>query len=189
MSFNKVKLRALRASIFMDHRNIFKEFQKMKEFKNYMIDYRRLRRILLKDFKSAGAFAFLGVHDPIPPEKELFMRYLEKSGWTPLWRELMRKRDGTYIQQGLDTFMILEIEHLISTFDTAILVTGDVHFVILVELLKSSLKDVQVWSWKESMSRALLKEAGKDNVFYINNIWDKIKQKRKRNDPGYKTNN
>jgi len=172
----------LKAAIFMDHANVAFPILKKKEFRDYVIDYRKMRKILLQDFIYAGAFAFLGVTNPVKPEKKRFMNYLEMSGFTPLSRELIKKADGTYAQKGLDTFMSLHIDNMIPAFDVAIIVSGDADFLVIVELLKNSMKDVRVWSWKESMSPDLLKEAGKENVFYIDSIWDKIKRKRKQND-------
>ena len=172
-------LGSLRASIFLDHENIYKHIQKKKEFRGYVIDYRKLRRILLKDYTSAGAFAFLGVTDPMPIEKESFMKYLKASEFTLLSRKLVKKPDGTLAQKGVDVLMSLQIVNLINNFDVAIIITGDSDFTVIVELLKNSNKFVQIWSWKESLSKNLLTEAGEDNVCYINSIWDRIKRKRK----------
>ena len=173
----------LRAAIFMDHSNVASPILKKEEFRDYIINYRELRRILFQGFIPVGAYAFLGVTDPVKREKEEFIDYLGKSGFTPLSRKLIERSDGTYAQKGIDTLMSLLIDHLIEIFDVAIILSGDADFIVITELLKNSLKDVQVWSWKESMSKDLRKEVGEENVFYIDSIWDLIKRKRKRNDP------
>lgn len=185
MSLNRVMLQSLRASIFLDHENIYKHIQKRKnkeEFKNHVINYREFRKLLLQDFTSAGVFAFLGVSDPLPPEKEIFINYLKMSGFTVFSRKLEIKRNGKLVQKGVDVLMSLHIENLIPAFDMAILIAGDSDYTVIVEMLKNSNKFVQIWSWKESMSKTLLKTVGKENVFYINSIWDKIKRKRKQKD-------
>jgi len=173
----------LKAAIFMDHSNIASPVLKEGKFKDYIINYRRLRKILIQGFICVGAYAFLGVTKPIKPKKKRFLDYLEMSGFTPLYRELIRRSDGTYAQKGLDIFMSFQIDNMIPQFDVAVIVSGDADFLVIVELLKNSQKDVQIWSWKESMSKDLLKEVGEDNVFYIDSIWDRIKRKRKRSDP------
>ncbi len=165
----------------MDHSNIYSHIEDKPELQNYRINYRKLKNILLQDYAPAGIYAFLGVTEPIKPKKERFINYLESAGFIPLKRDLIIKRNGKYTQGGFDIFMALEIENLIPTFDIAIIVSGDIHFTVIVELLQYSLKNVHIWSWKEAMSSHLLKKAGKENVFYIDSIWDKIKRKRTRN--------
>lgn len=58
--------------------------------------------------------------------------------------------------------------------DVAILVSGDADFVVTAMILQSMNKGVLVWSWRKSMSQQLLEAVGEDNVFYIDDIWDKI---------------
>lgn len=168
----------LRAAIFLDHANFFLHMKDKEEFKDYRIDYNKLKDIVLQGHVSAGNFAFLGVTDPIKPTKKRFMDYLESTGFILLPHELIRKPNGKYTQGDLDTYMTINIYDLISIFDIAIILSGDVHFTITVEILRKSLKDVHIWSWKEDISPSLLKETGEENVFYIDSIWDEIKLKR-----------
>ena len=76
----------LKAAMFMDHSNVASPILKKKEFRDYVINYRKLRKILLQDSICVGVFAFLGVTTPLKPEKRKFMNYLEMSGFTPLSR-------------------------------------------------------------------------------------------------------
>ncbi len=62
------------------------------------------------------------------------MTYLDKAGFTPLSRELVKRSDGTYAQKGIDTFMSLIIDHLIPTFDVVIIISGDADFIVIVEV-------------------------------------------------------
>ncbi|MFW9773988.1 MAG: hypothetical protein ACFFEO_17685 [Candidatus Thorarchaeota archaeon] len=48
------------------------------------------------------------------------------------------------------------------------------------KVLKHENKDVIVWSWRESLSVQLRESVGVNNVFYIDDIIDKIKKKKKR---------
>jgi uncharacterized LabA/DUF88 family protein len=78
----------------------------------------------------------------------------------------------------VDIFMTLYMEWRaqLKEFDVAIIVSGDADFVIAVNLLKDMNKGVIVWSWKESLSVQLQDAVGKENVFYIDDIWWEIKK-------------
>jgi uncharacterized LabA/DUF88 family protein len=128
--------RVLRAAIFMDHSNLYSHIKDKPEFKDYRIDYSKLKDILLQGYVFAGNFAFLGVTNPLKPKKERFITYLENAGFIPLRRDLIIKRDGKYTQGGFDIFMALQINNLISNFDIAVIVSGDIHFTVIVELLQ-----------------------------------------------------
>lgn len=172
----------LRATIFMDHSNVASPILQKEEFREFVIDFRKLRKMMFQEFIPAGAYAFLGVTNHVKPEKKKFMNYLEMSGFTILSRPLIQRSDGSFAQKGLDTFMSLIIDHLIPTFDVAIILSGDADFIVIVEILKNMYKDVQVWSWNESMSPYLFEKVGEENVFYIDSIWEKIRRVRKSYD-------
>jgi uncharacterized LabA/DUF88 family protein len=169
----------LKAAIFLDHSNVYSHIKKKRELRGHDIDYQKFKEILLKDFISVGVFAFLGVTKPMKKRKENFINYLEEAGYTPILLELVERADGTFVQKGLDILMSHQIDHMIEKFDVAIIISGDADFKVTVKMLRNSFKYVLVWSWKESMSKDLLKAAGKENAFYIDSIWDEIKRKRK----------
>ena len=144
----------------MDHSNVASPVLKEGKFKDYVINYRKLRKILQQGFICVGAYAFLGVTSPIKPKKRRFLDYLEMSGFTPLSRELIKRSDGTYSQKGLDIFMRNYIR------------CGE-----MVKFRNSNKKLLGI----ALLSVCLLVLVS--NGFYVDAIWDKIKRKRKRYDP------
>lgn len=180
MKINKVRLKA---AIFLDHANIYRYIQNREELRDYRINYRKLKEILLQGYTSVGTYAFLAVTNPVKPRKKKFIEYLEKEEFMIFTRPLAKKSDGGLVQKGVDTLMSLMIESFIPTFDIAIIVAGDIDYTVIIGILNNMYKGVQVWSWKDSISKDLSEETGEENVFYIDTIWDKIKRKRKRNDP------
>ena len=63
------------------------------------------------------------------------------------------------------------------SYDKAILVSGDADYIKAVEKLKELNKNFEIWSFKISMSRDLLKAAGRKNIRYIDTILDEIEFK------------
>ncbi len=55
-------------------------------------------------------------------------------------------------------------------YDKAVLVSGDGDFVDAVKRLKILKKKFEVWSFRKSLSKLLRKEAGKENIHYIDDI-------------------
>ena len=177
MSFNKS---GLKAAVFIDHSNIASPILGPNCVRNERFDCKKFKDFLLQGYSDAGAFMFMGVMDPIKPEKEKFMTYFEKIGFIIMRVPLIKRRDGKFEQKQLD---ILMHEHMVTKaevneFNIAILVSGDADFVLAVKLIKGMNKDVIVCSWRESMSQQLLEAVGKENVIYIDDIWEKIRRKK-----------
>ncbi|MCK4381277.1 MAG: NYN domain-containing protein, partial [Candidatus Lokiarchaeota archaeon] len=61
------------------------------------------------------------------------------------------------------------------TYDKAVLISGDSDFLDVVRKLKELKKEIEIWSFKKSISRSLIEEAGYENVHYIDDILDEIK--------------
>ncbi|MFW9875485.1 MAG: NYN domain-containing protein [Candidatus Thorarchaeota archaeon] len=119
----------------------------------------------------------MGASDPIRTDRNEFMNYLEKIGFIVLTRPLANRSDGTFEQKQIDVSMTLYIDWRGQSkeFDVAIIVSSDADFVIAMNFLKDVDKSVIVWSWRNSMSQQLLDAGGKVNVYYIDDIWDKIR--------------
>ena len=67
------------------------------------------------------------------------------------------------------------------SFDKAILVSGDGDFIEVVRKLKELKKEIEIWSFRESLSKHLKKEAGKNNIHFIEQILDQIEYKEIEN--------
>ena len=87
-------------------------------------------------------------------------------------------RNGIKKQIGADVIIYKDITELAekNAYDTAILLSGSEGLVEVVIRLKELGKGIEIWSFRESLSQALIREAGEENIYYIDDILDKIKR-------------
>ena len=161
----------------MDHANIFYNLQR----RDIRIDYKKLKKIVSKGSHLVGAFVYLGVPDKIPQKKTDFMKYIKKAGYTIQKRPLRRLSDGTTKQKRIDIFIYKDIVELAEedAYDKAVLLSGDGDFVDAVKRLKALKKIFEIWSFRKSLSKLLRKEAGENNIHYIDEILSEISQEKK----------
>ena len=62
-------------------------------------------------------------------------------------------------------------------YERAIIVSGDNIFVEAIKMLKKLKKDVEVWSFRNSLSKALFWEVGQEKVHYLDDILEEIELK------------
>jgi len=162
-----------RLIIFMDHANIFHNLDRLKA----RIDYVRFREILRKDNYLVGAFVYMGIPQQLLPKKYAFIKYLESQGFIIQTRNIREAPDGKKFQKGIDIFIYRDIVELAGedSYDKAILVSGDSDFVDAIIKLKKLEKEFEIWGFYNSISHRIIREAGKENVHFINEILSKIK--------------
>jgi len=162
-----------RVIIFIDHANIFHNLEKL----NIRINYLKLKEIFTKNYHLVGIFMYMGILDKVLPKKLNFLNYLKAQGFVIQQRPVTISPNGIKKQKGVDVFIYKDIVELAEedTYDKAILVSGDSDFMDVVRKLKELKKEIEIWSFKQSISRALIDEAGKENVSYIDDILDKIR--------------
>jgi uncharacterized LabA/DUF88 family protein len=119
----------------------------------------------------------MALHDNILPKKLKFLKYLTTQGFVIQPKPVMISPTGKKKQKCVDIFIYKDIVELAEedSYDKAILVSGDSDFQDVVRKLKELNKEIEIWSFKKSISRLLIEEAGKENVHYIDNILDEIK--------------
>ena len=162
-----------RVIIFIDHANIFHNLEKL----NIRINYIKLKEIFTKNYHLVGIFMYMGILDKVLPKKLNFLNYLKAQGFVIQQRPVITSPNGIKKQKGVDVFIYKDIVELAEedTYDKAILVSGDSDFMDVVRKLKELKKEIEIWSFKQSISRVLIDEAGKENVSYIDDILDKIR--------------
>jgi uncharacterized LabA/DUF88 family protein len=163
----------IRTIIFVDHANVFKNLEKVKG----RIDWKKLKLVLKGESHLVGAFIYIGLPSQIPKEQKKFIKYLEHVGYVIQPKPLKKTPNGRREQKGVDIFIYKEIVELAvaDSYDKAIIVSGDGDFIDAVNDLKRLQKTYEIWSFKNSLSKDLANEAGKDNVHYIDNILEEIK--------------
>ena len=122
---------------------------------------------------------FIGKPDNVTDEQQNFFTYLKKAGYFIRYKPLQKTRSGKRKQKGMDILIYREIIELAEqdSYDLCILVSGDADFVEIVKKLKELGKKIDIWSFKISLSRKLIEEAGKENIHYIDDILDVIEFK------------
>lgn len=162
-----------RIIIFIDHANIFHNIENL----NIRINYLKLKEIFTQNHHLVGCFMYMSIFDKILPKKLKFLNYIRAQGFIIQPKPVIISPNGKKKQKGLDIFIYKDIVELAEedTYDKAILVSGDSDFLDLVKKLKELKKEIEIWSFKKSISRTLIDEAGQDNVHYIDNILDEIR--------------
>ena len=175
MEENQIKLKA---AVFIDHSNIASPLLGPSCKHNQRIDYKKLKDLLLNGYEDGGAFIFMGVPDTLRPEKKDFIEYLGKVGYHVLTRPLAKRKDGSYEQKQIDIFMTVYMDYRAQfrEFDVALILSGDADFVIAANMLQDMNIGVVVWSWREALSLQLREAVGESNIFYLDDIWKKIKK-------------
>jgi len=161
-----------RAFIFWDHANVFHNLQELQ----VRIDYSLAKEKLRRDYHVAASIMYVGTPSFVFPKKKKFFRALDKIGWQISEKPLKINPSGIYSQEGVDEKMFLDIYNLAKdgTYEKAIIVSGDNMFVGVVRELKEASIEVEVWSFRKSLSRALIWEVGKESVHYLDDILDQI---------------
>lgn len=120
---------------------------------------------------------YMGIPEKILPKKLNFLNYLNSQGFVIQPKPIKISPNGKKRQKGVDVFIYKDIVELAQedTYDKAILLSGDSDFLDVVKKLKQLKKKIEIWSFKSSISRALIEEAGAENIRYIDNILSKIK--------------
>jgi uncharacterized LabA/DUF88 family protein len=161
-----------RAFIFWDHANVFHNLQLHK----IRIDYELAKKKLVRDHFLAAAIMYLGKPRVVFRKKQNFFNALEKTGWILNEKPLKISASGAMSQSGVDQVMFLDLFVLAEAeaFEKAIIVSGDQIFVEAIKMLKKLNKQIEVWSFRNSLSRALIWEVGRENVHYLDDVIDEI---------------
>ena len=115
----------------------------------------------------------------LKPKKISFLDYLGSAGFTILSRPVRKTPNGRKVQKGIDTYIYSDISELTQGdyCDTTVLVSGDEDFCTIIPRLREISKKIEVWSFKRSLSNVLRREAGDENVNYIDDVLDEIELK------------
>ena len=119
----------------------------------------------------------MGIPKHLLQKKKAFIKYLESQGFVIQARKIREAPNGKKFQKGIDIFIYRDIVELaeLDSFDKAILVSGDSDFVDAIMKLKRMGKEIEIWGFYDSISNKLIKETGKENVYFIDTILDDIR--------------
>jgi len=158
--------------LFVDHANVFKNLEKFKG----RIDWEKFKYVLARGSHLVGALIYVGVTRNVSINKRRFLRSLEIVKYVIQPKPVQESPSGKKRQKGVDVFMYKEIVELAEAdaYDKALIVSGDADFIDAIRKLKELKKKFEVWSFRISLSRFLMEEAGKENIHYIDTILDEI---------------
>lgn len=159
--------------IFIDHANVYKNI----ELVGGRIDWGKFKRKLKRDNHLVATLFYHGVPNPIPINQRKFIKYLKRVEYILRPVPIQESPGGERHQKGVDILMFADIIQLAKedAYDKAIIVSGDGDFIEAVRTLKQNKKQLEVWSFRRSLSRKLRKAAGNNNVHYIDYILNDIK--------------
>ena len=144
--------------VFIDAENVF---YAQRTF-GWKISYQKLMKYFRKECgKETKCFIYKGVDEANTKQKK-FLDMLDLNGYVVRTKVVkkIKKRDGGYKwKNNLDIELALEMVELKDNFDTAILMSGDSDFAIVLDKLKKAKKRVLVMSTRGHIARELLERA------------------------------
>ncbi len=111
---------------FIDSNNLFQAIRNQ----GWDIDFARFRRYLTDKYQVDKAYLFIGYMD----ERKSLYSYLENSGYTLIFKKILRMRDGK-IKGNCDAELVLHTMIQFPYYDGAIIVSNDGDFCCLIEYL------------------------------------------------------
>ena len=171
-----------RAFIFFDHANVFHNLQEL----NVRIDYDLIKAKLARGYHLVAPIMYLGKPRIVFPKKQKFFDALVRKGWSITEKPLKIHSSGKKSQNGVDDVMFLNIYDFAmeGAYEKAIIVSGDSVLIGVVKALKKLGIDIDLWSFRISISTALIKEVGSEHIYYIDDIIEEIALKDKSSDTG-----
>lgn len=144
--------------VFIDAENLF---YAQKTF-GWKISYQKLINYFQKECgKETKCFIYKGVDETNTKQKK-FLDMLDINGYilrTKVVKKIKKKDGGYKWKSNLDIELALEMVELKKNFDTAILMSGDSNFAIVLDKLKKDGKRVLVMSTRGHIARELLDRA------------------------------
>lgn len=161
-----------RAFIFWDHANIFHYLQEL----NIRINYDLVKARVARGYRLIATVMYLGQSSVISPKMEKNFDGLIKQGWFITDRLLKVHSSVKNVQTEVedDTFLDLYDFAKDGAYEKAIIVSGDRAFVGVIKELKKLGMDIDIWSFRLSISRTLINEVGAENAYYFDDFMEEI---------------
>lgn len=144
--------------VFIDAENLF---YSQKTF-GWKISYEKLMKYFKKECgKGTKCFVYKGVDEQNTKQKK-FLDMLDLNGYIVRIKVVkkIRKKDGSFEwKSNLDIELALAMMELKDNFDTAVLMSGDSDFAVVLDKLKKAGKRVLVMSTRGHVARELLERA------------------------------
>lgn len=144
--------------IFIDAENLFYSQRTL----GWRISYEKLMKYFQKECgKSTKCFVYTGIDENNTKQKK-FLDMLNLNGYIARTKVVkkIKTKDGNYKwKNNLDIELALEMIELKDNFDTAVLISGDSDFAVVLDKLKKANKRVFVMSTRGHIAKELLERA------------------------------
>ena len=159
--------------IFLDNSNLFHSFQNL----NFHCDYSKLKAVITKDRNLLEANFYTGLMYPVRDKEKAWFNSLYKMGYTVKTRAIKVAPNGRKVEKRIDVLIAVDI--ISSAYETnvdkIIIVSGDSDFVPVVKKLKDLNKRVEIWAFKNLLSKQLYDIIDHDNLYFMDDFLDQIR--------------
>jgi len=155
---------------FIDSQNLNLGIQKL----GWKLDYRKFRIYLAEKYGVTKAYIFIGF---VALNQSLYDR-LQEAGFILKFKPTIQDTDGK-IKGNIDADLVLRATLELNEYDKAVIVSSDGDFYSLVQYLYENNKLKIVLSPDIENCSNLLKQTAKEKIWFMNELQDKLKYKRK----------
>lgn len=149
-----------RVAVFIDAANILYSQQTLK----WNIDYKKLINYFKKNTKLVSAYFYSGKISKNNKQAKFFKK-MQSFGYVVVTKEVkwIKDKNGKILKGkgNLDIELALDLTHSASSYETAILMSGDSDFETAISFVKNKGKRVIVMSARGHISKELIKAAYK----------------------------
>jgi uncharacterized LabA/DUF88 family protein len=150
---------------FIDSQNVYLSIKSL----GWQIDWKRFRVYLKEHYGITKAFLFIGY---VEGNNKVYT-LLQEAGFICIFKPILTYKDGT-IKGNVDGELILHTMIEYTSFEKAVIVTGDGDFYCLVQYLLENDKLQTVLVPNKNKYSALLKRFAKKNIAFMNYLDRKI---------------
>jgi hypothetical protein len=156
---------------FIDGTNIH---QTMKRI-GWDLDYRRFRIYLSEHYGVGKAYYFFGYI----PENTALYTFLQSAGFILIFKPILQTPDGR-VKGNCDAELVLQAMIDFNNYEKAIIVSSDGDFYCLVNYLREEGKLGCVLAPRLALCSKLLRKAGRERVYFIDNCRSNLEYKKER---------
>ena len=119
---------------------------------------------------------YLGKPSVEDPQKQKFIDMIQRKGWKVINQSFNFPPSWVKSQKEIQDDKFFNILNLVKYYNVkkAIIVSGDAVFVEFLVELKMHCIDIEVWTFRELISRALIEEVGKEHIYFLDDIVEEI---------------
>ncbi len=159
--------------VFIDNSNIFRGFKKY----SIKADYEKLKKIIVNDRTLEDIFLYEGIVYPLSNQKKRWYNDLSNISGIKVKTSFDKKVSQRPYEKKIDVKIAIDmVSHAYEdSYDVGVLVSGDGDFLPVIKKVRDLNKKVEIWAFKYSLAYILKEEIGEKDIYYIDDILDKIK--------------